>query len=191
MATSTLLGRDVSRARLASAMVLKPADEAGPQLGIRKWRIAAGVLCGQADHLQEGRDALAEFETNHLHYYGGFGNLEVARRLGVPGLTAFGFVEFTDSYARIKQTGAEVLFGGDAGPQGSAIRNDNGVGVTMFNGRVGLSYDPPGWNHSRFLIGYHFETYFQVGRLTDFRITTDSRGQIDTQGLFLRAEFNF
>jgi dolichyl-phosphate-mannose-protein mannosyltransferase len=43
-----LVDRDVSRARLASAMVLTPSDEAGPQLGIRKWRIAAGVLIGLA-----------------------------------------------------------------------------------------------------------------------------------------------
>ena len=43
-----VVDRDVSRARLAAAMILKPGDEAGPQLGIRKWRIAAGVLIGLA-----------------------------------------------------------------------------------------------------------------------------------------------
>jgi dolichyl-phosphate-mannose-protein mannosyltransferase len=43
-----VVDRDVSRARLASAMVLHPSDEAGPPLGIRKWRIAAGVLIGLA-----------------------------------------------------------------------------------------------------------------------------------------------
>jgi dolichyl-phosphate-mannose-protein mannosyltransferase len=43
-----LVDRDVSRARLASAIVLQPGDEAGPQLGIRKWRVAAGVLIGLA-----------------------------------------------------------------------------------------------------------------------------------------------
>jgi hypothetical protein len=129
-------------------------------------------------------DTLAEAETNHLRSYGAFGNLEVARRLGVPGLTAFGFLEFTDTYGRLKQTGAEVLAGA-AGPQGSAVRNDSGVGVPLFNGRAGLSYEPPGCNHSRFLIGYQYETMFQVGRLGL------SRGQLDDQGLFLRAEINF
>lgn len=43
-----LVDRDASRARLASAMVLEPGDEAGPRLGIRKWRVAAGVLLGLA-----------------------------------------------------------------------------------------------------------------------------------------------
>jgi dolichyl-phosphate-mannose--protein O-mannosyl transferase len=43
-----LLDRDVSRARLAEYVVRRRSDEAGPQLGIRKWRIAAGVLLGIA-----------------------------------------------------------------------------------------------------------------------------------------------
>lgn len=43
-----VVDRDVSRARLASAMVLTPGDEAGPRLGIRKWRIAAGLMIGMA-----------------------------------------------------------------------------------------------------------------------------------------------
>jgi dolichyl-phosphate-mannose-protein mannosyltransferase len=43
-----VVDRDVSRQRLAEAMVLVPSDEGGPQLGIRKWRVAAGVLVGLA-----------------------------------------------------------------------------------------------------------------------------------------------
>jgi dolichyl-phosphate-mannose-protein mannosyltransferase len=43
-----VVDRDVSRARLASALVLGPSDDAGPRLGIRKWRVAAGVLLGLA-----------------------------------------------------------------------------------------------------------------------------------------------
>jgi dolichyl-phosphate-mannose--protein O-mannosyl transferase len=43
-----VVDRDVSRMRLAEAVVLRPGDEAGPGLGIRKWRVAAGVLIGLA-----------------------------------------------------------------------------------------------------------------------------------------------
>jgi dolichyl-phosphate-mannose-protein mannosyltransferase len=43
-----VVDRDVSRARLAEAMVLQRSDEAGPGLGIRKWRVAAGVFIGLA-----------------------------------------------------------------------------------------------------------------------------------------------
>jgi dolichyl-phosphate-mannose-protein mannosyltransferase len=43
-----VVDRDVSRARLAEAMVLSPGDDGGPSLGIRKWRVLAGVLIGLA-----------------------------------------------------------------------------------------------------------------------------------------------
>ena len=43
-----LIDRDVSRSRLAQAVVLRPGDEAGPALGIRKWRVLAGLLIGLA-----------------------------------------------------------------------------------------------------------------------------------------------
>ena len=43
-----VVDRDVSRARLAEAVVLRPGDQAGPSLGIRKWRVLAGVLIGLA-----------------------------------------------------------------------------------------------------------------------------------------------
>jgi dolichyl-phosphate-mannose-protein mannosyltransferase len=43
-----LVDRDVSRARLARAVVLGRSDEAGPPLGIRRWRVAAGLLIGLA-----------------------------------------------------------------------------------------------------------------------------------------------
>jgi dolichyl-phosphate-mannose--protein O-mannosyl transferase len=43
-----VVDRDVSRSRLAERMVLRPGDDAGPELGIRKWRVAAGVLIGLA-----------------------------------------------------------------------------------------------------------------------------------------------
>jgi dolichyl-phosphate-mannose-protein mannosyltransferase len=43
-----IVDRDVSRARLAEAMVLRPGDESGPGLGIRKWRVTAGLMLGLA-----------------------------------------------------------------------------------------------------------------------------------------------
>ena len=43
-----VVDRDVSRARLAEAVVLRPDGEAGPDLGIRKWRVLAGIMIGLA-----------------------------------------------------------------------------------------------------------------------------------------------
>jgi dolichyl-phosphate-mannose--protein O-mannosyl transferase len=43
-----LIDRDASRAQLAEAVVLRHSDDAGPELGIRRWRVAAGLLIGLA-----------------------------------------------------------------------------------------------------------------------------------------------
>jgi dolichyl-phosphate-mannose-protein mannosyltransferase len=43
-----IVDRDVSRSRLAEAMVLRPGDDAGPWLGMRKWRVLAGIMLGFA-----------------------------------------------------------------------------------------------------------------------------------------------
>jgi dolichyl-phosphate-mannose-protein mannosyltransferase len=43
-----VVDRDASRVRLAGAVVLRPGDEAGPGLGIRKWRVIAGIMLGLA-----------------------------------------------------------------------------------------------------------------------------------------------
>ena len=41
-----LIDRDQSRARLADLVAGGPVDEAGPWLGIRKWRVLAGIFIG-------------------------------------------------------------------------------------------------------------------------------------------------
>ena len=43
-----VVDRDVSRRLLAEAVILDPGDRAGPRLGIRKWRVAAGIFIGLA-----------------------------------------------------------------------------------------------------------------------------------------------
>jgi dolichyl-phosphate-mannose-protein mannosyltransferase len=43
-----VVDRDVSRERLARLLAAGPTDEAGPRLGIRKWRVWAGVFVGLA-----------------------------------------------------------------------------------------------------------------------------------------------
>jgi len=43
-----LIDRDVSRARLAEGVVRREGGDAGPRLGIRRWRVAAGIFLGLA-----------------------------------------------------------------------------------------------------------------------------------------------
>jgi hypothetical protein len=137
---------------------------------------------------------LSQRETNHLTGYGFFANLELERKLPGTNFAVFGFVEASDLYVRISQTFSERLSGGPgAPPVDMSSRFTWGVGVPTLRGMVGLSYTVPWWNYSRFALGYEYEVFFQIGRLS---VPTgggspDDRGQLDAQGLFLRAEFNF
>ena len=122
-------------------------------------------------------------ETNFLHAYGPLAGLELARHSAVPGLSFIGKLEAASLFGRIKQTFGEEVAGN---PTASGLtRQQASVGVPTLNGIIGLSYDIPRWQHSRVLVGYEFETWWQIGRLND------SRGQLDLQGLFLRAEIAF
>ena len=129
-------------------------------------------------------DVLEQDETNRVYGIGGYAGVEVGYRLPWPGWTVFGRFEGAELVSRLRQTGTEVVLGA-AGPVGSSASQDGFPGIGMLMERVGLSYEPPGWNHGRFLIGYQYETWFQVGRIEP------SNGQFDAQGLFLRAEFNY
>jgi hypothetical protein len=130
---------------------------------------------------------LGQRETNHDKAIGAWAFLDLSRRVSsIPGLAFFGRMEGTDMLSRIKQTAAEtVANGAGVEPLVFDTRFDNSVGLNILAGVAGLSYTVPQWNYSRFMAGYQYETYFQIGRIQN------SRAQLDVQGLFLRAEFNF
>lgn len=131
---------------------------------------------------------LAQSETNNLQGYGMGAFLDLERHTPICGLNVFGRIEGTDYYARIQQSYGETVAGGP-GARAAESRFTGSVGVSNLRGVVGISYEVPEWNYTRFMLGYQYETYFQVGRLSTGGI--DTRGQLDLQGLFLRAEINF
>jgi hypothetical protein len=127
-----------------------------------------------------------ESTTNHIQVYGPWAFLDLERVTRVPGLGIVGRVEGAGLFGRIHQVGAETLAGGaGAGPQFFYGRVDGSVAVETLSEILGVSYTVPQWNYSRFLLGYRYETFFDIGR------AGDGRGQLDYHGIFLRAEFNY
>jgi hypothetical protein len=126
---------------------------------------------------------LSQGMSSTTRAYGGFAALDLSYRTAVPGLAVFGRLDAGQLFGRVKQIYNEQLTGG--GPLPLSTRNDGSVGLPMLDAQVGLSYTVPGWNKSRFLIGYEQEVWWQVGRLND------ARGQLEDYGLFLRAEINY
>ena len=55
--------------------------------------------------------------------------------------------------------------------------------VEVLNLQAGVSYTPT--NYLRFSLGYEYEHWFSLGR------ADQSTGELTTQGIFLRGEFDF
>jgi len=67
-----LVDRDVSRARLAEGVAWREGGQAGPRLGIRRWRVAAGIFLGLA----------VATKWNAAWYIVGFAGLGIAWDVG-------------------------------------------------------------------------------------------------------------
>lgn len=70
--------------------------------------------------------------------------------------------------------------------QGSFVQRTTQT-VPVFTLRTGLSYKPSRWEHVRFLLGYEFEEWWGVGDAHG----SSSRGQLSTNGVFVRLLANF
>ncbi len=127
---------------------------------------------------------LSEYESLSTWYIGAHAILEVGRKLGDSGFTLFGRAEGSGLFGRTTQTFTERFV---EAPGSTGIRVSGNLGAPIVAGQVGLSYDVPQWHHSRFLIGYQYEAWWQFGRGDNDL----SFGTLTDQGLFLRAEFNF
>jgi hypothetical protein len=135
---------------------------------------------------------LKQTESNHLRAYGVWAFLDLERKMPIPGLALFGRLEGTDFYARTSEVYTETVAGAPgAAPLGFVNRFDGSVGPSILREVAGVSYTVPRWNYSRFMLGYQYETYFHIGRQSPPDGNVDTRGQLDLQGFFLRADFNF
>jgi hypothetical protein len=130
---------------------------------------------------------LSQTEANSTVVYGGHALLDLSWRAPVPGLALVGRLKVADSFGRIRQTGTEQMQSPFGDGTVALFRSTTATSVTVASGSAmfGLSYTVPDWNHSRFLLGYEYEVFFDIGRLGD------GRGQLENQALFLRAELNF
>jgi hypothetical protein len=137
---------------------------------------------------------LAQSESNHLRAYGFWAYLDLERRIGDTGFGLFARVEGTELFARNSQHYTETVAGNPGGEaQLLQARFTNSVSTPILREVIGVSYTVPGWNYTRFQLGYEYETYFHIGRLGGPEVSSpiETRGQLDAQGLFLRAEINF
>jgi hypothetical protein len=135
---------------------------------------------------------LAQSESSFVQCYGLWAYLDLERRVGSSGLSGFFRLEGSDFFARSHQTYTETVTGNPGqGPQTFDASFAGSVSPSILREIIGISYTVPQWNHSRFLLGYQYEQFFQIGRQSPTSGIIDTRGSLDAHGVFLRAEVNF
>jgi Legionella pneumophila major outer membrane protein precursor len=123
--------------------------------------------------------------VNHFFGVGPEAGVDVSRELFFPGLALVGRLSGADAFGNLDQTYSETT-SSSAGPLFGRNAVHFQASSPTLKLEVGLGYSPPDWNHCRFLLGYVWEEYWQIGRFL-----TDTSGDLLNRGLFFRAEFNF
>jgi hypothetical protein len=135
-----------------------------------------------------GTDVFAKRSTDRYWGLGPHGGVQLERRLEPWGLSLVGATDGAIVLGRIRQG----FFEEAVGPGGELLEGQNHVAssqaVPMITARVGLGWQPPGWQELRFFAGYQYEYYWNVGR---FSKSATSRAELSDQGVLLRVEFDF
>ena len=129
------------------------------------------------------------FEQRESNSYWGIGphaGLELARHLDGTGLSFLARVDVTEQLGRVRQQFAEVSTSPDLGT--ATFGNSGSQAVPVLNVRAGLGWQPPQLPLVNLFLGYEYEYWWNVGRLST---TPDSRGEMSNQGITVRCAINF
>jgi hypothetical protein len=152
-----------------------------------RWKVGLELFCSYFDAKGTIPIAAGSFEQRTSDRFIGAGplaGLELYRHLTLPGLALYGEVDAASIWGRVQQSFEEKTTPG--GPSGFA-QDARSQASGVIRAHAGLSWTPPTYKHSRFLVGYQGEWAFQVGR-DDI---TGSTGDLVENGVFFRAEFSF
>ncbi len=132
---------------------------------------------------------LGQRTTNYFIGFGPHAGLELTRRLQGTGISFIGRADFATILGRIHQGFQEAT---SIPPPGSPFSTSElhvsgSQDVPMITADAGIGWQPPAYPFAQFFLGYHFEYWWNVGRLS----TTFSRGDVTDEGVTLRAEFVF
>ena len=111
--------------------------------------------------------------------------LDLERRIGDSGFTVLGRVDGAIFLGRVEQAFFEVATTGAS----AEIQRSNPGAVPTLNWSLGLAWRPPSCQALRCFIGYQGEGWWDVGSFEG--AGSGSGAQIYTQGVLLRADFNY
>ena len=162
-----------------------------------KWRLGLRVAFVYFDSTaDEPFDVAAAgsgvFEQRVSNSYWGIGphaGVELARRLDGTGLALVGRVDFTDLLGRMRQGFFEKSTTLDTNgmPLTGETRVSGSQDVPILNLRLGVSWTPPAYRAVEFFVGYQYEHWWNVGKIS----TAGTAAELSDQGVVVRAEITF
>jgi hypothetical protein len=143
----------------------------------------AFALPGSPDYFLDQRT------TNFFAGFGPHAGLELTRQWRGTGLSLIGRADFATILGRVHQSFLEASsITPPTSPFASSELHVSGSqDVPMVTADAGIGWQPPAYPFAQFFVGYHFEYWWNAGRLS----TSASRGEISDEGVTLRAEFVF
>jgi hypothetical protein len=137
-----------------------------------------------------GSGVFEERVSNSFVAFGPHGGVEVARRFNGTGLSLVAKSDFWIDLGRIRQGFFEVTSatGPDGLPVTEETRDSSSQDLPVLDLAAGFRWQPPALRDCEFFLGYQYEYWWNVGRLS---VTPDSRGELNDQGILLRAAFHF
>jgi hypothetical protein len=161
-----------------------------------KWRFGLRLDYFYYDALAEGPAGAAggggtTFAARETDSYVGVGphyGLTFTRPLGCTGLSLVGQADSAINIGRIRQGFFEDGATKGGLPAVGETHVSSSQAVYMVNAQLGLGWQPPGYQNFRLFVGYEYEYWWNLGRLST---TPTSRGELSDQGVLLRAEYSF
>jgi hypothetical protein len=130
---------------------------------------------------------LDQHTSNNFWGGGPHAGLQLTKKLGVRGLTAFANLEGATVLGQIRQGFSErFTFLGVPNTQfGGATTITRSQAAPTLSIQCGLGWSPPGCERIHYSVGYQYEHWWSLGKVDA------SSAELWDQGLFLRAEYNF
>jgi hypothetical protein len=124
--------------------------------------------------------------TNYFNGAGPHAALEVQRHIDpLPAFAVFAKVDGAVMIGPLRQRFTQSQFDAFGNPETGELDQRVTQSVPMITIRTGLSYSPPRMENLRLSAGYQFEQWWFLGQLGD------SRGELHSNGGFLRMELDF
>jgi hypothetical protein len=192
--SSTVTGPDGAPANLSSQVDFNVVDfDYGTPI-IRfapkwsyDWRL--GFRLSQAYFASNVSDAaVAEQTTNYFLGGGLHGRFDLSRDISfIRGLATFSRIDGAVVLGQVRQRFNETVFNPDGTTSTAMAVLQRVQTIPVVTLQTGLTYTPPSWQRFHLTGGYQFEEWFGLGRISG----TSSRGDLFTNVLFLRAQFDY